>query len=317
MESKGTAESLHHVREFADGVLSTRKDVLPTSSALEASTSSLFQHLPNEGVGLGELTHHLLKAVTPGLNGSSLSPNYYGFVTGGVTPAARIADNIVTLYDQNVAVHLAGQSIATTLEDRALQMLLELLDFNPAEWKGRTFTTGATASNILGLACGREHILLNALNKAPGGKMAKDAVGRLGLLESCRRAGVERLQVLTTMAHSSLFKAASVVGIGHACVHDVACTEDDIAFDMAKLEIMLQHDRTLSIVVVSCGEVNTGAYATHSEQEVRKLRELCDKYSAWLHVDGGMYEIGLSNPLLTRLRSFRHFCSSSVRIRVR
>ena len=294
MDSLTLIESLRRVQGFADGVLSSQTDVLPTSSTLKTATSSLLQHLPNQGIGLNELTEHLLKDVTPGLNASSLSPNYYGFVTGGSTPAARIADNLVTLYDQNVSVHLTDHSVATTLEDRALCMLLELLDFSPLDWKGRTFTTGATASNVLGLACGREYILSTALRKTSEVEEVKEAVGELGLLEACKRAGIACLQVLTTMEHSSLRKAASVVGIGRACVRDVSCAEDSISFDMLTLETMLQNDHTKSIVVISCGEVNSGAYATYSNQEVCKIRQLCDKYDAWLHVDGGMSKVMLS-----------------------
>ena len=41
--------------------------------------------------------------------------------------------------------------MAVALEQRALDMVLDLLDI-PAEWfKGRSVTTGATASNIMGL----------------------------------------------------------------------------------------------------------------------------------------------------------------------
>lgn len=41
--------------------------------------------------------------------------------------------------------------MAVALEQRALDMVLDLLDI-PADWfKGRSVTTGATASNIMGL----------------------------------------------------------------------------------------------------------------------------------------------------------------------
>jgi glutamate/tyrosine decarboxylase-like PLP-dependent enzyme len=42
-------------------------------------------------------------------------------------------------------------TMAVALEQKALDMVLELLDI-PSDWfKGRTVTTGATASNIMGL----------------------------------------------------------------------------------------------------------------------------------------------------------------------
>jgi len=39
-------------------------------------------------------------------------------------------------------------------------------------------------------------------------------------------------------------------------------------------------------VVISCGEVNTGHFATAGIQQLQQLRKLCDQYGSWLHVDG-------------------------------
>ncbi len=63
----------------------------------------------------------------------------------------------------------------------------------------------------------------------------------------------------------------------------------DMAIDIEKLEGELKIDSRVCVVVISCGEVNTGGYATESEDEARKVRDLCDRYGAWLHVDGGEY----------------------------
>ena len=187
-------------------------------------------------------------------------------------------------------VHLPDQSVATVIEDRALQMLQELLRLDPVEWRSRTFTTGATGGNVLGLACGREFVVMQALQRVEHGWESvgdDDAVGELGMLEACRKAGIDKIQVLATAPHSSLRKAASVVGLGRSSVHEVARVDDPLAFDMEKLEDLLGRERTASIVAISCSEVNTGGFATHSREEVFQLRQLCDKYGAWLHVDGG------------------------------
>ena len=263
---------------------------LPLSESIATASRSLVSGLPPTGRGLENTVSHLIEAIIPGLNASSLSPNYYGFVTGGATPAARLADTLVTLHDQNVAVHLPKETVATVVEEQALLMLLDLLHFDHATFKGRTLTTGATSSNILGLACGREWILQRKLTKTTmnGVGNRKDSVGELGLLASCRRAGINSLQILTTMPHSSLRKAAGVLGMGRASVIDVGLIENPLVFDMQKLEKLLSCDKTASIVVVSCGEVNTGDFATQSWYPMQRLRSLCDKYDAWLHVDGGV-----------------------------
>ncbi|KAK1917196.1 hypothetical protein P3342_012041 [Pyrenophora teres f. teres] len=117
------------------------EDVLPPAATLSSARSKLQVHLQAQGVGLEESIRHLQEDLAPAFNASSRSPNYYGFVTGGTTPAAALADNLVTAYDQNVQVHLPDETIATDLEDRALSLLCELLDFDAAQWPHRIFTT--------------------------------------------------------------------------------------------------------------------------------------------------------------------------------
>ena len=252
----------------------------------------LLKRLPGKGLGIETTTIHLLRDIAASLSGCSLSPNYYGFVTGGVTPAARVADHIVGTFDQNVQVHLPEETIATAVEDKALVMLLDLFNFDPLNWSGRTFTTGATASNVLGLACGREYVINKAIMRRREQQHMHTnegivSVGESGLLAACRAADIENIHLLTTMPHSSLGKAASVVGVGRSSVIDVSKDEDRFTFDLSKLKTQLGLKNTVSIVAISCAEVNTGRFATRGIEEFQAIRSLCDEYGAWIHVDGG------------------------------
>lgn len=201
-------------------------------------------------------------------------------------PIAEVADNIVTAFDQNCAVHLPDQSISTVVEDKASSMLVELLNLGPG-WNGRVFTTGATGSNILGMACGREAVISSRLKAA----RINEGVGELGILTACLKAGVKEVQVLTTMGHSSLYKAASVVGLGRASVKDIPFSSDEPwRMDINILESQLQRskDGVASIISISAGEVNTGMFAADGLEFMQRIRTLADKYGAWLHVDAGM-----------------------------
>ncbi|KAI9715400.1 MAG: hypothetical protein M1828_000860 [Chrysothrix sp. TS-e1954] len=274
-------QSLRDTHTSLEAQLRTTSRPLPEPRAVTKALESLHKSLPQTGSGTEQTADHLLNDLVPGLNGQSLSPSYYGFVTGGVTPAARVADAIVSAFDQNVQVHLPDETIATNIEDRALCMLLDLFRFNAAEWPSRVFTTGATAGNIIGLACAREYVITK--------KLARAGLERLqgeGILSSCRRANIDGFQVLTTLPHSSLGKAANIVGIGSECMLNVAQRDHSLDFDLPRLEELLAKSKTASIVVLSCGEVNTGAFATKSYDEVKAIRDLCDEYGAWLHVDG-------------------------------
>ncbi len=209
-------------------------------------------------------------------------------------PIAEVADNIVSAFDQNVQVHLPDQSVSTIVEDKALAMLVELLDLGAA-WEGRTFTTGATGANVLGLACGREAVISHRLKGTQG-------VAELGLLAACVEAGVKEIQVLTTMGHSSLYKAASVVGLGRGSVKEIPFSKGEpwrMDIELLERELERDSDGVVSIIVLSAGEVNTGRFATNGKTEMRRIRDLCDKYGAWLHVDGGR-----SKKLLSRDSSF-------------
>ncbi|KAL9101535.1 MAG: hypothetical protein Q9163_003211 [Psora crenata] len=296
---------LRRVYEHATNVLQEDPSTLrtlPYVVQVRDAERKLLADLPEEGKGIEPTTSHLLNEITPGLNASSLSANYYGFVTGGVTPAARIADGLVTLYDQNPQVHLPDQTVASTIDDRALRLLMQLLGFQPETWCGVS-TTGATASNVHGLLLGREYVISQAVRRHFCGRESLVDVGAHGLLGACRAAGLESIDVYTTMPHSSLLKAASIAGIGRCNVHDLASCKENLLFDLKDLAYTLEAKQRTSaaIIVISCGEVNTGMFGTDGYENVLALRNLCDRYGAWLHVDGAF---GIFARLLEGLTEF-------------
>ncbi|KAK4104073.1 PLP-dependent transferase [Parathielavia hyrcaniae] len=307
--------------------------ILPSPTTLASTLSSLPDPAsPSYLLPQGpSVTHaHLLQQILPALNRQSLSPRYFGFVTGGVLPIAEAADNLVSALDQNVQVHFPpppplpgttpaptwAHSACTAVEDAALRMLISLMHLDApthagsgsgeaedavgaavVDWPGRTFTTGATASNILGLACGREAVV-NSRLAAAAGQVANDSnsnkgimtVAEAGLLAACQAAGITGIQVLTSMGHSSVSKAASVLGLGHASVKEVGAVREGEPWrlDLGLVERELaraEGEGVVSIVVVSAGEVNTGRFATNV-LDMPKLRSLADRYGAWIHVDG-------------------------------
>ncbi|KAL1836565.1 hypothetical protein VTJ49DRAFT_4926 [Mycothermus thermophilus] len=329
--------SYTHLRRAIHTVSTTPdQPILPSHSAVSTCLASLPTrssptYLQPHGA---TATHtHLLTEILPALNLQSLSPRYFGFVTGGVLPVAEAADNLVSAADQNVQVYFpvpdsqgddddggggggagAGNrtwthSASTAIEDAALRMLIDLLNLDPdpdpdphphplhttttttttttsksktrpSRWPARTFTTGATASNILGLACARDALLLRRDPSA--------SVSELGLIGACRVAGVREIRILAAAPHSSIGKAASVVGLGRGCVRDVGLEEEPWRLDLDVVERELRmgvEDGVVHVIVVGAGEVNTGRFGT-GVLDMPKLRSLGDKYGAWIHVDG-------------------------------
>ncbi|KAL5890146.1 hypothetical protein ACKVWC_005361 [Pyricularia oryzae] len=211
----------------------------PSASAVEKAVEALPKPgSPSYLSGLGSeaVLRHINEYIVPALNGQNLGSRYYGFVTGGALPVAEAADNIVSALDQNVHVHLPSETVATAVEDAALGMVTSLLRLEPEQWPGRIFTTGATASNVLGLACGREAVISQRLIAA-GLDPKVYSVGDLGLLQACIKAGVHEIQVLTSMGHSSLYKAASIVGIGRRSVKALPLSDaEPFRLDIAAVE---------------------------------------------------------------------------------
>ncbi|KAL1303119.1 hypothetical protein AAFC00_006553 [Neodothiora populina] len=262
--------------------------VLPQKSSVDKARSSIIATLSDEPRD-DATCKDVISALTQGLNQASLSSRYYGFVIGGATPISRFADNKVTEFDQNVHVHLPDETIATDIEHAASKMLCDLVNLDPQKWTHRIFTTGATASNVVGLALGREHVIRQAgLRENADGSLP--SVAQLGLLRATRLANVDEIQILTTVPHSSIRKAAALVGLGHQSVKDVG--RDGAAekhlFDFDKLELELQKSNTASIIAVSACEVNTGLFATRGADDFGTLRLMADKYGAWIHVDAAI-----------------------------
>ncbi|KEF63492.1 uncharacterized protein A1O9_01470 [Exophiala aquamarina CBS 119918] len=281
----------------SQGVLPERIPQLKAANILEAGLemNSRPDSSSSAGSALQALAHHLSSDILPYLNRQSLSPNYYGFIIGGATPAALLGDLLAVVYDQNVHVHLPGDTIATAVEVQALNLLMQLFRLPQEEWAiggagpgGGLFTTGATASNILGLALGREYVIRRALEikGTAGAGTDSFSVGECGMAELMALAGVRRLQVLSTLPHSSVVKAAGVLGIGRRNVISLARGDDPLQIDLDKLETEATREGVLNILAISAGEVNTGRFATSSLEEMSKLRNLCSEHGIWIHVDG-------------------------------
>lgn len=197
-------------------------------------------------------------------------------------------------------VHLPRDTVATSLEATTLRsvstyhecvslscfarLLQQLLSLNEVDFPGRIFTTGATASNILGMALGREFIVAEAgRRKSPP---IRTSVAELGILEACFQAGVTNMQVLATLPHSSLYKATSAVGIGRDSVIVIPRSDSEPwKFDLDSLAKHLSAE-AVSIISISAGEVSSGRFATNGK-EMSQIRALADQYGAWIHIDGG------------------------------
>lgn len=214
--------------------------------------------LPNEGEGALK-TLDFFEAVYAGRISNSAGPRYFGFVTGGSTPASVAGDWLVSTYDQNACG--SNDSIAPQLERQTLHYLRQLLGLDP-DFSG-SFVTGATMSNFVGLAIGRQW-----LGEQSGKDPASEGIANM------------TINIASGTPHSSVLKSLAMLGIGKNAMHRVDTLPGREAVDPGKLESFLAEQSLPVIVVANAGTVNTGDF-----DDLAAIGDLKTKYRFWLHVD--------------------------------
>ena len=215
--------------------------------------------LPSKGIGAHATLEYFEKNFAA-LLANSAGPRYFGFVTGGSTPASVAGDWLVSAYDQNACG--SNDSIAPQIERQTIHFLKDLFGLSQ-EYYG-TFVTGATLANFTNLAIARQWV---------GEQRGKDFSNE-GLTDSFP------LKVLSGTAHSSIFKSLSMLGIGRKAIVNIPTNAGREAIDVGELEKALQKISIPTIVVANAGTVNTVDF-----DDLEAIGNLKTKYTFWLHVD--------------------------------
>lgn len=223
--------------------------------------------LPDAGCSPGEAVEEWMERAEPGIVRSA-GPRYFGFVTGGSTPAAIAGDWLASALDQNAGTWLMSPA-ATQTELSVIGWLLELFGL-PVEWQG-SLTSGATMANLTALAAARQWASRNL-----GFDAARDGLG-----------GNPRITVVSsTEIHQSATKALGTLGLGRDAVITVPAVNGVI--DLDRFDETLNDLDAPVIVVANAAEVNTGAF-----DPIRAMANRLAQHGpgAWLHVDGafGLY----------------------------
>src|SRR5512135_3168048 len=121
--------------------------VAPDAAAVEA-LAAFDRPFPEGPTDPAEVLRQLDAVGSPGTVATT-GGRFYGFVIGGVLPAALAANWLAGAWDQNAGMAVSAPS-AARLETVALRWLLEALGLPAA--CGAGFVTGATMANFTGLA---------------------------------------------------------------------------------------------------------------------------------------------------------------------
>lgn len=183
---------------------------------------------------------------------------YFGFVCGGSLPVSLASKWLSDVWDQNTALFVMSP-IAAKLEETCEKWLADLLGLNPDTAAG--FVSGTSTAIICALAAARNELL----------RRKGWDVSEKGLF------GAPPIRVvLSEQAHSSVFKALAMLGMGKSRV-ELVPADDKGRISLEKLPEIDSN----TLLIIQAGNVNSGAF-----DPIDRLCDIANKAGAWVHVDG-------------------------------
>ena len=239
-----------YVREISE------RRVAPSEAAV-AALADLHEPFPNSPSDPTTVIAKLDQIGSPATMATT-GGRYFGFVNGGMVPAALAANWLAAAWNQNAALRVMSP-IAAELEEVVLRWVCEALAL-PQECAGG-LVTSATMANFTALISARHALLARV-----GWDVNADGM-----------FGAPPIEVVVgAEAHASILKALSLAGFGKK---RVIVVEADGQGRMRADKLPGLSERT--IVCIQAGNVNTGAFDPAAE-----ICKAAREHGAWVHVDG-------------------------------
>lgn len=203
---------------------------------------------------------------------ASTGPRYFGYVTGGTTPAALVGDWLAAAHDQNPQSSTGPGDVSALVELETIALLRDLLGL-PGDLDGG-FVSGATMANFTGLAVGRQW-----------------AAARLGV-DAARQGVPPGIRVLAAAPHSSSLKSLAMLGLGSGNLVRVPAQPGREAIDLVALERELaEGGGAPAILIASGGTANTGDF-----DDLDAIAALRERTPFWWHVDAAFGGFAACSP---------------------
>ena len=267
-------KDLDNISEILDGAKKMGIDYLNRLETLPTSTENPAVTLPSlllDGLGASATQNLFEKELLPKMLASS-GPRYWGFVTGGATPAALMGDWLASVFDQNTQNAKGDGDVSAVLELHTIKLLLDLFELPETFFGG--FVSGATMSNFSGLAVARQWY----------GQQQKEDIARAGVFG--------KIPVYAATPHSSSIKALSMLGIGSNTIQLVPVLEGREAMDIEKLESLVVKEPTAPFILITSG----GTVNTVDFDDMQQIAALKKKYNFWWHIDAAFGGFAACSP---------------------
>ncbi|MGH9116476.1 MAG: pyridoxal phosphate-dependent decarboxylase family protein [Acidimicrobiales bacterium] len=234
--------------------------------------------LPEASSNAADVIAQLAERAEPGLTATP-SGRFFGFVIGGVHPAALGADWLTSVWDQNAGLTALAPANAAC-ETVASGWLVDLLGLPRSASVG--FVTGGMQANFTCLAVARHEVLARV-------DWDVERRGLLGAPPIRVVAGADR--------HDTIDLALRYLGLGTDAVAQVA-TDDQGRIRLDDLAKALDVKTGPTIVCLQAGDVHTGAF-----DPLRGGCDLAHAHGAWVHVDGafGLWAAAAASPSIRML----------------
>lgn len=247
-----------HAKKYAFEYIDTFEsmDVFPQEEALKL-LDHFDENLNTEPSSSTALLDQLHRYGAPNTT-AQIGGRYFGFVNGGIVPAALAAKWIADVWDQNGGLYYTS-AINAKLEQICERWLREIFDLPETTVAG--FVSGTSTANLCAIATARYHVLK---------KLGWD-VNEKGL------AGSPSFRIIAhEQVHSSIKKTFALLGLGKANIEWVP-SDDQGRMLIDRLPTL---DHTC-IVVLQAGNANTGSFDYFEE-----ICEKANEADAWVHIDG-------------------------------
>ena len=224
--------------------------------------------LPEEPTPAPQVLEALARDLDPFITAHA-SGRFFGFVIGGLHPAAYGAEILTATWDQNAGLFAVAPGVAV-IEHVVLEWLLDLLDLPRESSAG--FVTGGQMANFTCLAAARDAVLRDV-------DWDVEADG----LQGAPHVNV----VVKSEKHSTVARALRYLGLGYSSAVEVP-SDDQARIDVEGLARTLSGLQGPTIVCVEAGNVNTGSFDAFSAVADAAEAHRGRGNPTWVHVDGAV-----------------------------
>lgn len=269
--------SLAH--EMVDRMIDYQRDVrdTPAWQPVPAEVDQRFREsVPFGGRGARAAYEDFLELVFPYPTGLA-HPRFWGWAGGTGSPLGMMAALLGAGVNSNPGNF---NDAASRVEGQLVEWMKAVMGF-PADASG-IVTSGGSEANLIGLTTARDAMLRRDVANEGLGPIS----GRPTLYAS-------------TEVHSSVFKAAKIMGIGQKAVRLVP-TDEAFRVRVPELRERVQADRAVGYrpiaIIGTAGTTNTGTV-----DDLTALADLAAEERLWFHVDGAIGAMIRLSPELAHL----------------